>query len=46
MDKSSREYLVKKTRLYVQAFEFIPEVKKIVFTEEWTKPWEEHEHKH
>ncbi|MFA4946321.1 MAG: peptidylprolyl isomerase [Candidatus Micrarchaeia archaeon] len=34
VDKFSREYLVLKTRFYVQATEFIPEVKKIIFKEE------------
>ena len=38
VDKASRDYLIKKTRLYVQAFEFIPEVKKMHFNEEWGAP--------
>lgn len=38
VDKASRDYLIKKTRLYVQAFEFIPEVKKVHFNEEWGAP--------
>ncbi|OIO27313.1 peptidylprolyl isomerase [Candidatus Micrarchaeota archaeon CG10_big_fil_rev_8_21_14_0_10_60_32] len=45
VDKSSRDYLVMKTRFYVQAFAFIPETKKLEFREEWGNPQEELEHK-